>query len=356
MELTTRLKKNLLDSLDSAVLALNKQFQIIYMNQSAEILLSHSLQRVVGVCIDQLIHNDAFHQQLAFASRQDEAHAVREQVIKRTDDQTITVDCIITPLANMEGFPDGCLLLEIHALDRQLRIVREEYLSNQQQAIHEMVRGMAHEIRNPLGGLRGAAQLLEAELDNPKFIEYVHIIMSEADRLTELVNDLLGPRRLPKREWVNIHEVLEHVCQLVHIEGSKAIRFKRDYDPSIPEFQCDRGHLVQICLNILNNAMHAVSSQGLIALKTRIMRQFTIRQHCYRLVLCVEICDNGEGIPSHLQDKIFLPMVSGHSGGSGLGLPIAQSLLAQYNGVIQCQSKPGQTCFSIRIPLPETRS
>ena len=342
---------NLMDVMASAVVVLDKHLCVSYMNQSAEMLLGQSLQRMRGVSITYLVHSDVFYAQLQLAWKMSEPQAVREQVMYLLDEQQVTVDCIITPIYDYEPRKTVGLLLEMHRVDRQMRIVREKHILNQQQAVHELVRGIAHEIKNPLGGLRGAAQLLEAELDNPELKEYTQIIISEADRLKRLVNNMLGPGKLPCTEPVNIHEVLEHVRHLVEIERSAQIRFIRDYDPSIPEFLGDRGQLVQVCLNIVNNAVRAVGKSGTIWLRTRVLRQFTIHQQRHRLVLRADICDDGEGVPAHLMDKIFLPMVSGHASGSGLGLAIAQSLLRQHGGLIQCESVPGYTCFSILIPL-----
>lgn len=342
---------NLMDIMASAVVVLDKDLCVLYMNQSAEMLLGQSLQRMRGVSITHLVHSKEFHAQLQLAWQLSDPHAVREQAMHLLDEQQVTVDCIITPIHGQDTRQSIGLLLEMHRVDRHLRIVREKHILNQQQAVHELVRGIAHEIKNPLGGLRGAAQLLEAELDDPGLKEYTQIIISEADRLKHLVNGMLGPGKLPCRESVNIHEVLEHVRNLVEIGGTAKVRFLRDYDPSIPEFRGDRGQLVQVCLNIVNNAVRAVGDGGTIWLRTRVLRQFTIQQRRFRLVLRTDICDNGEGVPEHLQDKIFLPMVSGHAGGSGLGLAIAQSLLRQHGGLIQCESVPGYTCFSILIPL-----
>jgi two-component system nitrogen regulation sensor histidine kinase GlnL len=237
-------------------------------------------------------------------------------------------------------------------VDRQLRIVREKQLLNQQQAIHEMVRGIAHEIKNPLGGLRGAAQLLESELPDPALKEYTQIIIAEADRLKQLVNNMLGPRRLPNVEAVNIHEVLEHVRHLVSSDSSNQVNFILDYDPSIPVVMIDRGQLIQVCLNIVNNAIRATHYKGTVWLRTRVLRQFTIRQQRHRLVLRVDIGDDGDGIPEHLRDKLFLPMVSGYADGTGLGLSIAQSIMRQYGGVIHHESEPNRTWFSVLIPYP----
>ena len=162
---------------------------------------------------------------------------------------------------------------------------------------------------------------------------------------------MLGPGKPPRNEPVNIHEVLEYICHLAQAECGDNILFQRDYDPSIPEFLCDRGHLVQTCLNVVRNALQALDGKGTISLRTRIVRQFTINQQRHKLVLRADICDDGPGIPEHLQDKLFLPMVSGHAQGSGLGLAIAQSLLSQHGGMMQCESTPGATCFSLLIPL-----
>ena len=340
---------DLLDILTCAILVLDEDLNVVYINQSGEMLFGQSEQRVLGEPVTQLLRGDDFHDQLQVALHQRDPQTIRENVIELSSGDQITIDCVVTPLWAPAW--KNQLLLEIQRVDRQLRIVREEQMIHQQQAIRELVRGIAHEIKNPLGGLRGAAQLLESELDNAELKEYTQIIISEADRLKNLVNGLLGPRSLPRPETVNIHEVLEHVRQLVSTDMSSGIHIVRDYDPSIPEFQGDRDQLVQVVLNIVSNAVRALCKQGIIQLRTRIMRQFTIHQIRYRHVLKLDICDNGPGVPSHLRDKLFLPMVSGHAEGSGLGLSIAQSLVRRHNGLIQCESVPGYTCFSILIPL-----
>lgn len=342
-------KSDLLDILSCAILVLDKNLQIVYMNQSGEMLFGQSRQRVRGMPVEQLFCNDEMSHHLQLALGQQDPQSIRECVIDIVNGEQITIDCVITPLDQYNH--SGELLLEIHRIDRKLRIVREEQVIHQQQAVRELVRGIAHEIKNPLGGLRGAAQLLEGELENPELKEYTQIIISEADRLKTLVNGMLGPRSLPRPESVNIHEVLEHVRQLVSVDIAANIRFERDYDPSIPEFQGDRNQLVQVVLNIVNNAVRILDGVGRIRFRTRILRQFTIQQVRYRHVLQAEICDNGPGVPKHLQDKLFLPMVSGHADGSGLGLAIAQSLVRTHNGLIQCESRAGFTCFSILIPL-----
>lgn len=342
-------RHDLLDILTCAILVLDEEKRVVYMNQSGEVLFGQSQQRALAEPVAQLLRSDIFHEHLELTRCQHDPQSIRECAVELGNGEQITIDCIITPLSVHDW--TNHVLLEIQRVDRQLRIVREEQMIHQQQAIRELVRGIAHEIKNPLGGLRGAAQLLESELDNPELKEYTQIIISEADRLKNLVNGLLGPRTLPRPEAVNIHEVLEHVRSLVSAGASPELHFVRDYDPSIPEFQGDRDQLVQVVLNIVTNAIRVLDGKGVVQLRTRILRQFTIQQVRYRHVLKVDICDNGAGVPEHLRDKLFLPMVSGHAEGSGLGLAIAQSLVRRHHGLIQYESVPGYTCFSILIPL-----
>lgn len=344
-------KTELLEALAGAIVVLDETLCVIYMNTAAEMLSSQSQQRAQGTAIGQLFTSVSLSKQLQTTLGSHEPHAIRGHQVLLIDGESITIDCVVTPM-QYEG--KVSLLLELQRVDRQLRIVREEQLLHQQQAVHELVRGIAHEIKNPLGGLRGAAQLLELELQDSGLKEYTQIIVSEADRLKNLVDGMLGPGKLPNPDSVNIHEVLEHVYQLVKIDAAGDVGFIRDYDPSIPEFMGDRDQLVQVCLNIVNNAVRAVrhyEAASTVWLRTRVLRQFTINQQRHRLVLRVEICDDGEGVPEALRDKIFLPMVSGHEDGSGLGLSIAQSLLRRHGGLIQCDSEVGRTCFYLLIPL-----
>lgn len=343
---------NLLEVMACAVVVLDHDLCITYLNQSAEILLGQSLHRIKGSSIMGVMRSQSFYEQLESARQQNEPHAIRAASLTLADNQQIMLDCIITPQQEA-SYPgkQPWLLLELHRMDRQLQIVRDKQILQQQQAITELVRGLAHEVKNPLGGLRGAAQLLESELDSDELKEYTKIIISEADRLKTLVDDLLGPGKMPNYESINIHEILEHVCNLVQVESGARITIERDYDPSIPELEGDRGHLIQVVLNIISNAVRALDSQGTIKLRTRILRQFTIHQKRHKLVLKTDICDDGAGVPEYLQDKLFLPMISGHAEGSGLGLAIAQSLINQSGGMIQFESKPGATCFSILLPL-----
>ena len=244
------------------------------------------------------------------------------------------------------------LLLEIQQVDRQLRITREEQILARNQATRALIRGLAHEIKNPLGGLRGAAQLLERELHEASLTEYTQIIIEEADRLQNLVNNMLGPNRLPEMKSVNIHQVLERVCSLVKVETGPALTVNKDYDPSIPPINGDMDQLIQSFLNIVRNAVRAAGREGVIDLTTRVLRQFTIGNIRHRLVISVDIEDNGPGIPKELQERIFFPMVSG-SDGMGLGLSISQTLINRHQGLIEFTSKPGRTVFRVLLPLEQ---
>jgi two-component system nitrogen regulation sensor histidine kinase GlnL len=242
------------------------------------------------------------------------------------------------------------VIVELLQIDKHLRFTKEEQLFAQQNTNRMLVRGLAHEIKNPLGGLRGAAQLLHDELTLPELKEYTQIIISESDRMQELMDKMLGPNTPPKKEVLNIHEILNRVRQLVQSENSH-ISFQQDYDPSIPLINADRNMLIQAFLNIVKNATQAIMTQGQIILVTRICRQLTVGRHRYKLVIKASVIDNGIGIDPDMINQIFYPMITSRADGTGLGLPIAQSLINQHNGIIECTSIPEKTTFSIYIPV-----
>jgi two-component system nitrogen regulation sensor histidine kinase GlnL len=252
---------------------------------------------------------------------------------------------------------DSALLLEFRHIDQQLKVAREERLQEQQQANRDLIRSLAHEIKNPLGGIRGAAQLLEGELDRPHLIEYTQVIIGESDRLQSLLNRLLTPHRLPAYRRTNIHEILVRVRGVVQAEFP-AINVISDFDISLPEFDADPEQLTQVVLNIARNAAQALSATTAnpeIRLTTRIARGITLAKKRYRLALAVSVEDNGPGIPPEIRDRIFYPLVSGREGGTGLGLTIAQTFVTQHNGTIEWNSTPGRTVFTILLPLEMTR-
>ncbi|MFT5034617.1 MAG: two-component system nitrogen regulation sensor histidine kinase GlnL [Litorivivens sp.] len=250
------------------------------------------------------------------------------------------------------------VIVELLPLEQQAKQDREERLIDQAQANKELIRNLAHEIKNPLGGIRGAAQLLEMEIKSKELIEYTQVIIHEADRLQSLVDRLLAPHRRPHVVGdVNIHEVCERVRSLIQVEFPKGLKATRDYDISIPDFRGDREHLIQAVLNVAQNAAQALSERvaagdAEVIFKTRIARQVTFGKQRYRLALELHVIDNGPGVPDSLKDRIFYPLVSGRDGGSGLGLTLAQTFVQQHHGLIECDSVPGRTDFKILIPLP----
>lgn len=252
----------------------------------------------------------------------------------------------------------GELIIEMSPQEQQVRQDREERLLDQAQAHKELIRNLAHEIKNPLGGIRGAAQLLQMEVESRDLIEYTQVIIHEADRLQTLVDRLLAPHRRPHVVGdVNIHEVCERVRSVILAEFPRDLHIERDFDVSIPEFRGDREQLIQATLNIAHNATQALverraAGDAQITFKTRIARQVIFNKQWYRLALELHVIDNGPGVPDSIKDRIFYPLVSGRDGGTGLGLTLAQTFVQQHHGVIECDSVPGRTDFRILIPLP----
>lgn len=343
----------ILDSQVNAVLVTDTNLLLEYMNQAAQELIGNSLLRIKGQPIQSVISSSQLDSHIKQALRSQQSHVAREGEIIIQGYQCLSVDCAITPLFKNDEFRG--MLFELTRVDRQLRIARETELINTQDTNKSVLRGIAHEIKNPLGGLRGAAQLLEIEFADEAVKEYTQIIISEADRLTTLVDNMLGSNQLPQKTLVNIHEVLEHARQVIVAKHPDKVTISPDYDPSIPQIRGDRDQLVQVALNLLNNAVRSFADEGHIVLKTRIQRNFTIGSNHYPLVLCAQVIDNGQGIPEDLQGKVFFPMITGHADGTGLGLSIAQSIINQHNGLIEFQSKPGNTEFSMFIPIFATK-
>ena len=342
---------SVLDNLGTGVLVFDDDLQFRYLNQVAESLLAISSRHAVGHFPDEQITCDGLTlaNLIAGAVREGQSTTKRGVTLVTADRVSITVDCMINPVTDGQG--DGYTIVELQQVDRQMRIRREKQLISQQAATRDLVRGLAHEIKNPLGGLRGAAQLLQAELPEPELEEYTQIIIQEADRLQELVNRMLGPNRRPDYRALNIHHVLERVRSLVLAEiGNDSVTIKQDYDVSIPDLIGDVDQLIQAVLNIVKNAVRVMDGQGQIVLRTRVARNFTIGNDRHRLVAQIEIGDSGPGIPSEISETLFLPMVTSGDG-QGLGLSIAQSLITQHKGLVECRSRPGDTVFTILLPL-----
>jgi two-component system nitrogen regulation sensor histidine kinase GlnL len=339
----------ILDGLSTSVVCLDHELRITALNAACESVFGVSRRHALGARLpDGLPHFAHLQERLQQALASGAGFIDRELPLQRPGDSPITVDCTVTPTL-AEG--RAGLLLEVMPLDRLLRISRDELLMAQHQASRELIRGVAHEIKNPLGGIRGAAQLLEREFPDSQHREYTRVIIREVDRLQGLVNRMLGPNRAPENSQFNIHEVLEHVRQLVQAEAPGTVRFLRDYDPSIPEILADRGQLIQATLNLVRNALQAIADDGQIVLRTRTRRQSTIGSVRHKLAVQIDIEDSGPGIAPALLEKIFYPMVTTRAEGTGLGLPIAQYLIHSHRGLIECRSQPGCTVFSILLPL-----
>ena len=345
--------QGILDNQSTAVLWLDGALRLAYLNPAAETLLRLDGRQALGNPITECLPlAREFAAALARAVESRETFTQRElKLLLSGEDAAITVDCTATPVAERDG--DTPLLVELVPLDRHLRISREDALIAQHAANRLLARNLAHEIRNPLGGLRGAAQLLERRLPDEALKEYTRIIMGEADRLSALVDAMLGPARMPQRTAVNIHELLEHVARLTESEAPASLELKRDYDPSLPELRLDRGEIVQALLNVARNAREALADRGQLLFRTRVLRQFTIGAQRHRLVAAVEVVDDGPGVAPELLGRIFAPLVSGKPHGTGLGLSIAQELVNRHGGLIECVSAPGHTVFSILLPLEE---
>lgn len=342
-----------LDNMTTAIISLDGGLKIRAINTSAEQLLGISASKAVGRRLAQMVSiPDSLFARLREAVEQGQPVNDRHVTLQPIGFEPIMVDCSVAPYVDENG--DSALLIELNGLDRSLRIVRDEAITAQQESVKSLLRGLAHEIKNPLGGLRGAAQLLERQLDDKELTEYTSIIIHEADRLQTLIDRMLGPNSRPRRDDLNIHEVLEHVRKISLAGASPAVSITFDYDPSIPEFFSDRDRLIQVFLNIVGNALQAIGEEGDVVFKSRVASNFTIAGKLHPLVAEVTIRDNGPGIAPGFLDQVFYPMVSGRSGGSGLGLSIAQSIMSQLGGLVECQSEPGKTEFTVYIPMELT--
>jgi two-component system nitrogen regulation sensor histidine kinase GlnL len=342
--------KHILDQLTTATLLFDANLNLIYVNTAGEVLLADSARHLVGMnAMDLFKFSDpAILINLQQSLMMSEPLVDHELMLERMS-QNITVNLSTTPL--QAGDKVNEVLVELQRVDNHLRISKEEQLMSQQNTARLLVRGLAHEIKNPLGGLRGAAQLLNLELDDPNLKEYTQIIIAESDRLQGLMDKLLGPNKPPEFKVINIHEVMERVRQLVEAESSGGLKVVCDYDPSIPDIHADRDLLIQAVLNIVKNAVQALDGNGTVILKTRIQRNQTIGRQHHKLSVKIDIIDNGFGIDPEIMERIFYPMITGRADGTGLGLSIAQSLINQHHGLIECHSEPGNTVFSIILPI-----
>ena len=339
----------ILDNLITTVLVIDQRLTVHYSNPAAEQLLKLSAKRLRGEELHNLYHHLSSSQQLfhqALAANQGFTDNLATLITQ--DLRQLTIDLCVTPIHWQQ---QSMLLLELRQVDQQQRINAEQQQFTQQQLAKELLKGLAHEIKNPLGGLRGAAQLLHRQLPDAGQQEFTQMIIEQADRLSNLVDRLLGPQQPQQYSSHNIHQVLEKTTQLVSIDLPPGIRLTRDYDPSIPDLEMDPEQIQQALLNIIQNAVQALVDHGEIRILTRIANQITLNGARYRMAAEIKIIDTGPGIPSALQQTLFYPMVTGRANGTGLGLSIAQTLIQQHQGRIDCVSQPGHTEFTIHLPL-----
>lgn len=346
--------KKILDGLSSGVILLDRALLIVGLNPAAENILGISEQRAHGESLLKLVGDEPELRDILSRVIETGDHYANELSLAPTEVYASEriVDCRVSPIEA----GDAALLVEMTDVTRRTRISRENALLIQHGAGRQMIRQLAHEIKNPLGGIRGAAQLLERQLHDEELKEYTDVVIKEADRLAGLVDTLLGPGGPPNKQPVNVHELLEYVVRIVSAEDKKSLSITRDYDPGLPMIRLDRDQMIQAFLNLLRNAATALDGQGNITLRSRAVTNFTIGNTRHRVIASIDIEDDGPGIPPELQDSVFYPLVTSRPEGTGLGLPAAQELLSRHGGLIEFESRPGRTVFSVRIPLQQSDS
>ena len=345
-------ESTLIGALATSVLVVDAGLGIIQVNSAAESLLELSATKLVGRQLREVIAGGCeFTQIIARVFAEGRSFTERDMVLTPLNMHPIVVDFTVSPWVPITAI-DAQAVIEIASVERHQRIQLEENMIRQNHVTAALMRGLAHEVKNPLGGIRGAAQLLERELEDQRQAEYTQIIIGEVDRLRTLVDKMLGPLGRSENDLLNIHEVLEQVTRLVEAEHTGAIKIVRDYDPSLPEITGDRGRLIQAFLNLVRNAVRAVEGiDATITVRSRADRNFTIGDKVHALVMRIDVIDNGSGVASEIAESIFFPMVSGHADGSGLGLPLAQSMINRHGGLIGFKSEPGHTEFTVWLPI-----
>ncbi|MGH8148774.1 MAG: nitrogen regulation protein NR(II) [Steroidobacteraceae bacterium] len=341
----------LLDALSTGLIVLDRDLCPVYANVAAQDLLAFSLNQARGRPFTELCESGGLEPLLTRALESGESFADRELAVtpRAAPREPRILDATITPLGS--GITGAHLLLELADATQRLRISRESELLARFDGSRMMLRQLAHEIKNPLGGLRGAAQLLDRELPVVALKDYTRVIINEADRLTALVDSMSGPMRPPACAPVNVHELCEHVYRLLKGEAPPAVAIDRDYDPSLPNALLDRDQLVQALLNVARNALQAVGESGRIVLRTRALSNVNLAGRKHRLAASLQVEDDGPGVPEALRASLFYPLVTGRAGGTGLGLAVAQDIVVRHGGLIEFRSEPGCTVFTLQLPL-----
>lgn len=347
----------ILDSLSTSVLIVNQHHALLYLNVAAETLFGVSRNQARGRPLTELLVDaSGLTAVIERAIATWRPFSRRELTLRPVNaDHELVVDCTVAPYD--EAVAPSSVLIEISDATAHQRITRETALLTQIGGSRAMIRQLAHEIKNPLGGLRGAAQLLAKQLADASMREYTSVIIGEADRLAGLVDALLGPGHAPRKELVNIHELLQHIGHLLAADVP-TITLERDYDPSLPPLRLDRNLIIQAMLNLGRNALQAMQQctdrPGRLILRTRALTNVNIGARRHRVVASVQFEDNGPGVPEELRDTVFYPLVTGRSDGTGLGLAIAQDLVSRHDGLIEFESRPGQTIFTVLLPIHVT--
>jgi len=343
-----------LDLLATAVVAVDDDSRVIYTNPAAENLFEMGARQLQDHTVGEIFLGAERLQCAINHARMNAGSYIEHDLELRTNGRPpLQVSCCVTPID--EGRRQ-VLLIEFRPIEQRLKVDREERLLSQSLANRELIRNLAHEIKNPLGGIRGAAQLLQRELPRPQLSEYTNVIIHEADRLQSLMDRMLTPHRLPQLHAFSVHEALERVRSVIQAETPKGLEIVRDYDVSLPPIVADMEQIIQALLNITRNAVQAMQGEGTLTLRTRVVRNVIIARRRHRHVARIEITDTGPGIPENLKDKLFYPLVSGRDGGTGLGLSIAQTYVTQHGGSIEFESQPGSTCFVIQIPIADAKT
>lgn len=345
--------QDILDSLDTAIVLVDDRLLVVDMNSAAENLLGVSRGRALGSPLLPLVDDDETLKQVLASSLQSGQTYAQELFLAPSEvhAERRMIECRVS--APQQDGAGRRLLVEMIDVTRRMKITRENALMIQHGAGRQMVRQLAHEIKNPLGGLRGAAQLLARQLESEELREYTGVIIAEADRLVALVDTLLGPGGPPNKQPANIHELLEHVVRVIASQAGDGVKIVRDYDPGLPQLALDRDQIVQALMNLIKNACSALEHRGTLTLRTRATNNFTIGEQRHPVIATIEIEDDGPGIPPELQDSVFYPLVTGREDGTGLGLPVAQDLISRHGGLIEFDSRPGRTVFFVHLPLAE---
>ena len=380
-----------LDLLAAAIVLVDRGLTVRYANPAAENLFELSSKNFVGHTITEIFQDGVLDAAVEYSRANSCSYTEHDLKIGTVGRGKLQLSCTVSPVER-EGWVEGWqvrasplvaqppvrggrrratvpapatgrsanvsqgLLLEFRHIEQQMKIAREERLLDQNQANRELIRNLAHEIKNPLGGIRGAAQLLDRELGRPNLHEYTQVIMKEADRLQSLMDRLLTPHRLPHPAPLNMHEVLERVRSLILAEYPQGIAIRRDYDTSAPLLNGDREQMIQVVLNVVRNAAQAMKGNGQITLRTRVARQVTLARKRHKHALELQIRDTGPGIPEEMRERIFYPLVSGREGGSGLGLTLAQTFVTQHGGTLTFDSQPGNTTFTLLLPINDSEN